>query len=153
MAIYLVQHAACLPKEQDPEKGLSEAGTADAIRIAEVAAGYRVPVSQILHSGKKRARQTAEIFARHLEPAGTVSPIQGIKPLDDVTVFGDQLDPAANTMFVGHLPFMERLAAYLVTGTTEPPIFKFQNAGIVCLDRYPDTDAFVIRWALMPDIR
>ena len=62
MAIYLVQHAECLSKDQDPEKGLSDSGTANATRIAEVAAGYRVPVRRIFHSGKKRARQTAEIF-------------------------------------------------------------------------------------------
>lgn len=152
MPLYLVQHAKCLPKDQDPEKGLSDQGIADATRIAEVAAGYNVPVSRILHSGKKRARQTAEIFYNFLAPQNGLSIADGIKPLDDVALFGNQLDSSSNMMVVGHLPFMEKLAAYLITGSPEKPVFKFQNAGIVCLDLHPDSDSWVVRWALMPDI-
>ncbi len=59
MSIYLVQHGLSLPKDIDPEKGLSEKGAADVNRIAEVAQGYGVQVSRIVHSGKKRARETA----------------------------------------------------------------------------------------------
>ncbi|MCP3955768.1 MAG: phosphohistidine phosphatase SixA, partial [Desulfobacterales bacterium] len=129
MAIYLVQHAECLAKDQDPEKGLSDLGTANATRIAEVAAGYNVPVARILHSGKKRARQTAEIFSSFLAPPEGLAAVEGIKPLDDVALFGDQLDSNTNTMVVGHLPFMEKLAAYLITGRPDKPVIKFQNAG------------------------
>ena len=152
MAIYLVQHAECLPKDQDPEKGLSDPGIASATRIAEVAAGYSVPVFRILHSGKKRARQTAEIFASYLTPTEGVAAIEGLNPLDDVILFGDRLDSRSDTMVVGHLPFMEKLAAYLVTGQTEKPVFKFQNAGIVCLDKHPGNGNWVVWWALMPNI-
>jgi len=152
MAVYLVQHAECLSKDQDPEKGLSDLGTANATRIAEVAAGYKVPVARIFHSGKKRARQTAEIFSSFLNPSEGLASITGIKPLDDVGIFGDKLDSTANTMVVGHLPFMEKLTAYLITGSPDTPVFKFQNAGIVCLDIHPDSGTWVVRWALMPNI-
>jgi len=152
MAIYLVQHAECLPKDQDPEKGLSDLGFANATRIAEVAAGYKVPVARILHSGKKRARQTAAIFAEFLNPPEGISEAEGMQPLDDVARFGDQLDSSTGTMVVGHLPFMEKLAAYLITGIPDKPVFKFQNAGIVCLDIPADGTSWVIRWALMPNI-
>ncbi len=152
MSIYLVQHAKCLPKDQDPEKGLSDQGIADATRVAEVAAGYNIPVSRILHSGKKRARQTAEIFSNFLAPPDGLSISEGIGPLDDVLTFGNRLDSTSNTMVVGHLPFMEKLAACLITGTPDKPVFRFQNAGIVCLDLHPDTGSWVVRWALMPDI-
>jgi phosphohistidine phosphatase len=152
MAIYLVQHAECLAKDQDPEKGLSDLGTANATRIAEVAAGYNVPVARILHSGKKRARQTAEIFSKFLAPSEGLAVTEGIGPLDDVALFGDRLDSSSDTMVVGHLPFMERLAAYLITGRPDKPVFKFQNAGIVCLDLHPQAGSWVVRWALMPNI-
>ncbi len=152
MAIYLVQHAECLPKDQDPEKGLSDLGSENATRIAKVAAGYNVPVVRILHSGKKRARQTAEIFSSFLAPSEGLAAVEGIKPLDDVILFGNRLDSTANTMIVGHLPFMEKLAACLITGTPDKPVFKFQNAGIVCLDIDPNSESWVIRWALMPNI-
>jgi len=152
MALFLVQHGLSLSKDKDPQKGLSEEGTAATERIAEVAQGYGVPVAGITHSGKTRARQTAEIFASALKPEGGVDARSGLNPLDDVADFAGTIDSTANRMFVGHLPFMERLTAYLITGSAEKPVFKFQNSGIVCLDEDPDSQSWVIKWALMPQI-
>lgn len=152
MALFLVQHGKSLPKDEDPEKGLSPEGEADVVRIAGVASGYGVRVRRIRHSGKKRARQTAELFAGALNPPEGVAPVPGIAPLDDPATIAATLSPEDDTMLVGHLPFMEKLAAFLVTGKMDRPVFQFQNGGIVCLDRYPGSEAWVIRWALMPHI-
>lgn len=152
MSLYLVQHGKSLPKEVDPERGLSEEGIAEVRRIAGVAAGYAVRVGKISHSGKNRARQTAEIFAAFLKPEMGVEEIGGIAPLDDVVAIADGLSAEENRMLVGHLPFMERLTSHLIIGVTEPPVFKFQNGGIVCLDRHPETRRWIIKWALMPNI-
>ncbi len=152
MALFLVQHGQSLPKDKDPNKGLSEAGIHETERIAQVAKGYGVHVSSIAHSGKTRARQTAEIFEAALKPSGGIHESSGLSPLDDVTVFADTADSTKDVMLVGHLPFMERLTAYLITGSIEGPVFKFQNSGIVCLDKFPDTLSWVIKWALMPHI-
>jgi phosphohistidine phosphatase len=152
MALYLVQHGQSLPKDVDPDQGLSENGIAETKRIADVARGYQVNVSLIKQSGKKRARQTAEILADALKPAGGVEAVSGLKPLDDVAAMAVSLDAAADTMLVGHLPFMSRLTSLLVTGAADRPIFQFQNSGILCLDRDPDTGSWLIVWALMPKI-
>lgn len=153
MAIFLVQHGKALPKDKDPEKGLSPEGESEVTRIADVAAGYAVRVRRILHSGKKRARQTAEIFGTALTPEAGIAETAGLNPLDDPAHVAANLDPGDDVMLVGHLPFMEKMAAYLVTGNMEKPVFRFQNGGIVCLDHYPDSESWVIRWALMPHIR
>lgn len=153
MALFLVQHGLSLPKDQDPEKGLSDAGREDVQRIADVAANYGVSVSAIRHSGKKRALQTAEIMASKLHPANGVTVAEGLNPLDDVVAFAHTIALSENIMLVGHLPFMERLTAFLITGQISPPVFKFQNGGILCLDHYPETTQVVIKWALMPHIR
>jgi phosphohistidine phosphatase len=152
MALFLVQHGYSLPKDKDPKKGLSPEGIAETKRIAEVAKAYHVLVSGITHSGKTRARQTAEIFESILKPEQGIQENTGLNPLDDVTAFADKIDSAANRMLVGHLPFMERLTSYLITGSIETPVFKFQNSGIVCLGKYPTTPFWVIKWALMPNI-
>jgi len=152
MALYLVQHGKSLLKDKDPKKGLSQEGIAETKRIAEVAKGYAVRVSKITHSGKTRARQTAEIFEAALKPAGGIHESSGLNPLDDVTVFADTIDNAEHVMLVGHLPFMERLTAYLITGFAEKAVFKFQNSGIVCMDKDPITKSWVIQWTLMPHI-
>ena len=152
MAVYLVQHGLSLPKDEDPERGLSEAGVADVKRIAAVAKGYEVPVATIFHSGKKRARQTAEILASALNPGSGVAETIGLNPMDDVQAFSKSLSPRNNPMFVGHLPFMEKLTAFLITRDEKRPVFQFQNGGIVCLDQYGDQNGWVIKWTLMPHI-
>lgn len=152
MALYLVQHGKSLPKDVDPAKGLSEEGVSDVRRIADVAAGYGCKVRKISHSGKKRAKQTAEIFESALKPALGVEEVGGINPLDNVAAFSGTLSDEDNQMLIGHLPFMERLTSYLIIGSTEPAVFKFQNGGIVCLDKHPDTQKWIIKWALMPNV-
>ncbi len=152
MALFLVQHGKSLPKDQDPNQSLSEEGIADSKRIASVARGYGVHVSCIKHSGKKRAQQTADIFASALKPEGGVREAEGLRPLDDVTALADKINSTDNLMLVGHLPFMERLTSYLITGLIDKPVFKFQNSGIVCMDKDPDSGSWVIKWTLMPKI-
>jgi phosphohistidine phosphatase len=152
MALYLVQHGKSLPKDQDPDQGLSEDGTTETERIASIAQGYGVRVSQIRHSVKTRARQTAEILARALKPQNNIQEISGIKPMDDVAACAAKIDPDENVMLVGHLPFMERITSYLITGSIDQPVIRFQNSGIVCLDKDPGAQAWVIKWALMPNI-
>lgn len=152
MTVYLVQHAQSLPKDQDPGRGLSDAGRAAARRIAEVAAGYGVRPHRVFHSGKLRARQTAGIFAQRLASGLAPEEMEGLGPLDDVRPVAEALDTGGGWMLVGHLPFMERLCGLLAAGDADRRVFKFQNAGIVCLDREAEGPWF-IRWALMPEIR
>jgi len=152
MTLYLVQHGQSLPKDVDPDQGLSEIGVAETERIAGVAKNYHINVKLIMHSVKTRARKTADILASALNPTNGVKEVEGLKPMDDVAAFAAALNPDHNTMLVGHLPFMERMASYLVTGTIDKPVFKFQNSGIVCLDKGPDSESWVIVWTLMPRI-
>ena len=152
MAVYLVQHGKSLNKTVDPEKGLSVDGKLETERIAGVANGYQVGVSRIVHSGKKRARETAEILATILSPADGLESRTGMNPMDDVRVFVNSLDLDKNIMLVGHLPFLERLIGLLVCGNPDQTVFKLQNSGILCLDRVPEVKNPVIRWALMPSV-
>ena len=152
MALYLVQHGKSLPKDIDPDQGLSEEGISETKRIAEVAANYGINVSNIKHSVKTRAHKTAEILASALNPVLGITEVEGLKPMDDVAAFAASIDPDENSMLVGHLPFMQRMASYLVTGSIDKPVFKFQNSGIVCLNKDPDSGSWVIVWTLMPKI-
>lgn len=152
MALYLVQHGKSLPKSEDPEKGLSAEGKQETESIAGVAAGYQVRVSRILHSGKKRARETAEILTSRLLPTDGSEQRDSMNPLDDVRAFADRLSLDQEIMLVGHLPFLERLIGLLVCGDPDRTVFKLQNSGILCLDNVANVKNPVIRWALMPSI-
>mgnify|MGYP003835639693 CR=1 FL=1 len=152
MPLYLVQHGQSRPKTDDPEQGLSEEGIATVKRIAGVARGYRVHVNRIFHSGKKRARQTAELLEKDLSPSGGIEERAGLHPLDDVSEIAATLQSSDHDMLVGHLPFMERLVSFLITGGVDTLVFRFQNGGIVCLDQDNETGKWFIKWALMPSI-
>jgi len=150
MPLYLVRHGEAYSEAADPDRSLTEAGKATVDGMAQLAAAFNIPVLQIFHSGKTRARQTADIFSKHLKSPAGVKEIKGIKPNDDVTKIAPELDPELNTILVGHLPFLERLVSYLVTGTSDRFIIKFQMGGIVCLDRIEKNGPWHVKWALMP---
>lgn len=151
MALYLVQHGKSVPKEVDPERGLSEEGASDVKRIAGVARGYGVVPESIEHSGKKRAVQTAELLAQILEPPGGTREGEGLKPLDDPTEAARRIGDGGGIMIVGHLPFLGRLVSFLTAGSADYDIFSFQNGGIVALERGEDR-GWLIQWALMPHV-
>jgi len=152
MALFLVQHGKSLTKEQDPEQGLAREGIDESERMARQAREYCLKVSCILHSGKKRARQTAEIFGAELRPERGLQEREGLKPLDDVKNFAGTLRSEENFMVVGHLPFMEKLISHLVTGDADKAVLRCRNSGIVCLDAEQGTGSWVIRWALVPNL-
>jgi len=152
MSLYLVQHGKSLPKEIDPDRPLSEEGKATVHRIAQMATGYHIHVSQIIHSGKARARQTAEIISMYIKPESGIRESKGLNADDDVYPLASTIKGPENIMIVGHLPFMERLVSFLITGTDKYTVVKFQNGGIVCL--YQDTEkrTWYIKWMVMPEM-
>lgn len=155
MALFLVQHGVSAPKELDPEKGLTDQGKAETVRICEVAKGYGIRVAKIVHSGKKRAKQTAKIYHDILAIKPPLETVSGINPQDDVRAFAQTISAAANVMVVGHLPFLQRLVAYLTTGSADLKVYQFQNSGIVCLDASEGPDGkldWFIKWTLNPHI-
>ena len=150
MPVYLSQHGKSASKDVDPQRGLTAEGRAEVTRVAETLQGAGVAVDAIWHSGKARAAQTAEIFAAALTPAGGVGSRDGIEPLDDVVAFAGTLAKDDDAMYVGHLPFMERIVAYLVTADADRPVVRFQNGGVVCLDWDAEAERWVIQWTAFP---
>ncbi|MGO9146155.1 MAG: phosphohistidine phosphatase SixA [Desulfomonilia bacterium] len=152
MMVYLVQHGRSLPKEVDPDRGLTDQGRAEVERVASKASKIGLSVALIIHSGKTRALKTAEILAARLTPGSQPVMEPGLNPHDDVAAFAATLPARDNLMVVGHLPFMERLVSYLITGTPEKPVIRFRNAGIVCLEYDRMENTWAIEWVLTPEI-
>ena len=69
MKLYLVRHGEALAKDVDPDQSLSEVGRANVERLAGFVGLRGVRAARILHSGKARARQTAEILAEAMADA------------------------------------------------------------------------------------
>jgi len=151
MNLYLVQHGESKSKEEDPARPLSERGAKAVRRIAAWSEGAGLTVEQIRHSGKERAAQTAELFAERLKPAGGVTAVSGISPMDDVLPVAKAMDlEEQSIMLVGHLPFLSRLASQLLAGAPDRSLVQFRNAGIVCLCR--EMGRWHIHWVIVPDL-
>lgn len=121
MIVYLVRHGEAVPAETDPARPLSEKGRAEVEETARrlrdsltsLGASQGAKVDEIWHSGKLRAKQTAEIITRVLNVAKVIEK-KGLKPDDDPAPIADLLRKTDKTILIaGHLPFIPKLATFL----------------------------------------
>lgn len=152
MKLYLAQHGESLPKDVDPERGLSDKGREDVTQIAELLSRGGVEISVIYHSGKKRAEDTARLLRSCLAAGGVLAQRDGIAPLDPV----DRVATEAkrwdeDVMLVGHLPFMGKLVSLLVARNDDIPIVAFQPGSVICIER-DKAGNWVIAWMIRPEL-
>lgn len=153
MKAYLVRHGEAVSKEEDPSRPLSEKGSNDVRKVAVFAAdraGVRVGV--IYHSGKTRARETAWVFASHLNPVNGVVEDRGLSPDAEVSLWAMRLSEGEeDVMLVGHLPHLGRLASRLLCHDENLEVVVFQTAGMVCLEK-DEAGIWTLDWAVSPEI-
>ena len=153
MKVYLMQHGNAMTKEENPERPLNEQGIQDVEKVSAVLK-RRDPApqfSEIRHSGKRRAQETAEIVARFLEQTEKVVAANGLNPNDNVLPIASTLRQEANDLLlVGHLPFLSRLASHLLTGKSDRELIQFQQGGVLCLSR--QENEWKLCWMLIPDL-
>ena len=145
MAYYFVQHGKSYSKEDDPQQSLTEEGIQETKKVAEALGTRIIKLNHIYHSGKKRAEQTALIFAQIFGLENEVKAIDGINPMDDVKSFALVLPD--DTLIVSHLPFLEKLTNYLVGGdeSLKTNIVDYTNSHVVCLEKNMHT-GFQVAW-------
>ncbi len=152
MRLYLVQHAQAKPEAEDPARPLSERGRAEVRRVAGFLRTLGIRVSKILHSGKLRARQTAEALAEGVSSAKGVGEAAGLAPLDHPSPWAERLrGETEDLMLVGHLPHLSKLAGLLLASDPERKVVGFRQGGVVCLER-DEAGNWSVRWALIPGL-
>ncbi|MCD4716608.1 MAG: histidine phosphatase family protein, partial [Desulfobacterales bacterium] len=92
MNVYLVQHGKPVSKEENPDKPLSNQGKEDVERVAAFLMKAGIKVDDIFHSGKTRARETAEIMISKLTPGKEPVEKNGLAPLDDVKEIAEEIE-------------------------------------------------------------
>ena len=150
MRLYLVQHGEAASEDVDPTRPLTGGGQADVTRVADFLAAGGVRVGRIMHSGKRRAEQTAQILGAALgrapEARGGLNPKDPPENVAREAAAWDQ-----NVMLVGHLPFMATLVSRLVAGRDDADVVTFQPGTIVCLER-GDQQRWAIAWMIRPEL-
>jgi phosphohistidine phosphatase len=145
--LYLVQHGQATSEEEDPRRPLTERGLADVGRVASHAVEQLgIGAARLVHSGKTRARQTAEVWGGLLRTP--VDQANALAPNDDPAAWAKRLESEMEDLvLVGHLPHLDRLAALLLTGTSTRSVIAFRPGGLVGLCR---TDAGWVVTVVLP---
>ena len=130
---FLLHHADAVDGSIDAQRPLSEPGRRHAEDIAARARRRGAAPDVIWHSGKLRARQTAEPVWRACNPLAEFSAARGLQPDDPPEWIRDAVagDPR-HIMLVGHMPHLPRLYRLLGGSGEFPP------HGLVALDASGD---------------
>jgi phosphohistidine phosphatase len=134
--LFLLHHAEAVDALIDSQRPLSEAGRAHAEDLARRAKARGVKPDVIWHSGKLRARQTAEPFWRLCNPLAEFSAARGLQPDDPAEWIKDvvDLDPRA-IVLAGHMPHIARLYQALAREHPVGAAREFPLHGFVALEK------------------
>ena len=146
MQLYLVHHGDAVPPNVDPQRPLSADGRARVEQVAGETAQRAIKPMVVWHSGKLRARQTADAFWRACNPLAEFSAARGLQPTDPPDWMADELmGETRDIMLVGHMPNIERLLRLLIEGSAEGTA-SFPAHGIVALEAIETR--WVERWRI-----
>ncbi len=154
MEIYLMQHGPALPKEQDPEEGLSPEGEARIRASGQALKKMGVSFDAVLSSPKKRSRQTAAIVAETVgfkqEKIIETEKVKAMTPPEETVEVLAGLSGAERVLIAGHLPSVAELASFLLTEGSKAAV-QFEMGGCCRIDveKLP-THSGRLRWYLLP---
>ena len=123
MRLVLVHHADAVSPAVDPQRPLSSVGLAQADRLAAAAKTAGVSPAAIWHSGKLRARQTAEAFLRACNLFAEFRMVRGLRPDDPPEIIRDALrGEDRELLLAGHMPHMAELLHMLSPESAQFPL-------------------------------
>jgi phosphohistidine phosphatase len=147
MMLYLVHHGDAVGPKVDSMQPLSERGRLDVDKVAQAAAARGAKPLVIWHSGKARARQTAEAFWHGCNPQADLSVMPGLQPMDPPDRVRDALiGEDRDVMVVGHFPHLGLLLRLLVHNDPDASGVDFPLHGLVALER--EGQGWVERWRI-----
>jgi len=130
--LFLAHHGEAVGPEVDARRPLSTAGRQAVERLAADAAARGVRPSVVWHSGKLRARQTAEAYWRACNALALFSATRDLQPDDPPDWIRDRLrSESRDILIAGHYPHLPRLLALLLKSSEEST--HFPPHGIVAL--------------------
>ena len=149
MTLFLVHHGDAVGPDVDPRRPLSDIGRAAVALLADQAARRGAKPSVVWHSGKLRARQTAQEYWRACNALAEFGATRDLQPEDQPVWMLDRLlGEARDIMLVGHYPHMPALHSLLVTGGIGSAQASFPQHGIVALESSDGGETWRESWKL-----
>ncbi len=132
MNIYLVRHGDAVYQHPDDLSPLSTKGEKEIDALAKFILPLQLR-ARVFHSQKLRAKQTAERLAAGILLDGEIISREGLSPSDPVLPIVKELnDVVADTLLVGHMPFMGKLASQLLYQNTDREVIEFHKGTMMC---------------------
>ncbi len=152
MRLFLIQHAEAAEPGPDGERHLTASGIRDVEVMGSFLERGTPGVLTIVHSGKVRARETAERLTRHIGPDAVVEEATGLAPKDPVEPWLDRINSHNTDLaIIGHMPFLSKLASRLLIGEENPEILVFEQCAVACLER-DDQEQWRLIWMVPPHL-
>jgi phosphohistidine phosphatase len=153
MQLILVQHGEAVAAEEDPNRPLTPLGRGDVERLGAFFTEHRIRVPRIVHSGKRRARDTAEMLAAAMAPPPEIAVIERMSPKDSPVWLAEAVaEWNEDTLIVSHQPFLTRFVARLVLSAEDPHVVEFTPGTALCVCRRAVSRAWVIDWLIPPTL-
>ena len=150
MKLYLMRHGEASATKDDTEQVLTPHGKAAIEQLAERLQHEKLQLSQVYHSGKKRAQQTAEIMIRFIAPGLTANVLDNIKPSDDPAFVLPVINSwSENCLITSHLPFIPNLVTLLTRSDSHLGSINYVPGTLICLEKNNDNHWEII-WATAP---
>ena len=148
MNLFLVHHGEAVGSDVDPRRPLSAAGQLAVERAAADAASRGAKPDVVWHSGKLRARQTAQIFWRACNALAEFSASRDLQPDDPPDWIGDRLrGEPRDILIAGHFPHLPRLLALLVPASAASAT-PFPLHGVVALTTEDNGETWRELWRI-----
>ena len=145
MRLYLVHHGEAVGPEVDPRRPLSASGREHVERAARDAAALGARPEAVWHSGKLRARQTAETFWRTCNALAEFTATRDLQPDDPPAWIRDRLrGESRDVMIAGHFPHLPRLLELLAVEPDQAG--RFPLHGVVAVETLDDGETWREMW-------
>jgi phosphohistidine phosphatase len=146
--VFLVHHGDAAGPEVDPRRPLTPWGRQKVEQLAAAAAARGAKPAVVWHSGKLRARQTAEAFWRSCNALAEFSATKDLQPSDPPGWMRDRLrGETRDVLIAGHFPHLPKLLASLL-GEPEGVLGAFPPHGIVTLETNDEGASWQELWRI-----
>lgn len=146
MTLVLVHHGEAVGPDVDPRRPLSAAGQLEVVRLAEAAGARGVKPAVVWHSGKLRARQTAEAFWRSCNALAEFAATKDLQPDDPAGWMRDRLrGETRDILIAGHFFHLPRLLSLLLNDGGGR---SFPQHGVVALVSDDEGETWTELWRL-----
>ena len=136
MILILVRHGEAVSEQVDPQKPLSVKGRAEVEKVARFLQQARLRIEIFIHSGKTRAKETAQIIRELVNPQAALQAKDYLSPNDSLDrILLDIEQNQKNILIAGHMPFLSLLTSQLLVGDEEKLRTAFSTGTAAILER------------------